>query len=95
LSGGPEDADTHDRHAGIQPYRIDAVAIVENKPVGVGFRENLPELLERPRGGRVGRGVGVEQTTAAHFDGDENVEKPKCGRHDHTEVTRHQRLRVI
>ena len=32
-----ENPDTHRGHGGVQPRRVDTVAIVENEPVGVGF----------------------------------------------------------
>jgi len=59
-----EDADTHRRDGRIPPWRIDAVAIVEHEAIAMRCGEDLPELLHRPGGGRVGGGVNVEQATA-------------------------------
>lgn len=68
LDGRSEDPDTHGRHSRIQPWRIDAVPVMEDESVAVGCGEDLPELLESPRGGRVGGRIVVAQPAAADFE---------------------------
>ena len=64
LDRGAEDPDAHRGDSRIEARHVDAIPIVEDESVGMRRREDLPELLEGPRGGRV-RGDGdVEQAAA-------------------------------
>jgi len=49
----PEDPNAHCRNSGVQPGRVDAVAIVEDEAIVVRSREDCPELRQGPRRRRV------------------------------------------
>jgi hypothetical protein len=90
----PKDADAHRGDGRIQAGGKDAVPIVEDEPVAVRLREDLPELLQGPGGGWGGRDVDVQEATAPDFEGDKDIEDAERRRHHHTEIRRHQGLRV-
>ena len=93
--GCPENPDTHRSDSGIHPRRIEAVAVVKNKPVPVRLRKEFPELLQGPRSGRVCGGAEVEQASAPHLERDNDVELPQRRGHHDAELAGHECLGVI
>jgi len=95
LDRRPKDLDTHRGDGRVQPRRVDVIPIVEHEPVAMRGRQDLPELLQGPGGGRVGGGVDAEQAATADLKRDKDVqEAERCGDHE-TEVTGDERLGVI
>jgi hypothetical protein len=94
LAWCPEDADTHRGHGCVQPGRVNAVPIVEDEPMAMRFRQDLPELLEGLRGGGMRRNVDVQQTPAPHLERHKDVQDAERRGHHDTEVAGHERLRL-
>ena len=95
LEWGPDDPDAHRGDGGVQPGRVDTVAVVKDESVAVRCREDLSELLEGPHGDGVCRDVEVEQASAPDLQRDEDVQDPEHRSDDHAEVTGHEGLGVI
>jgi hypothetical protein len=90
-----KDPDTHGRHGRLEPRRLDAVPIVEDEAVPVWLRQDLPELLEGPRGGWVGGSIDEEQAATAHIECDKDIQDAQRRGHHDAEVAGHERLGVI
>src|SRR5262245_20988515 len=82
-------------YALVQSPGENAVSIMEQEAVCVICRNRFAKLLEGPLRRGMRRDTDVQQSAAAVFDNDKNVEETK-GRCDHdAEVARHNRLRMI
>jgi hypothetical protein len=68
---------------------------VKDEAIRVWLREDLPELLEGPRGGRVRRGIDVEQAATVDLKRHEDIEDPERRGDYDTEVAGDERLGVI
>ncbi len=63
--------------------REDRVVVVDPESVGVLFGKRLPELLDRPRRGRVGREIEVQDSPLPVLDDEPHVEQLEVdGRND-------------
>src|SRR5215471_3840505 len=72
-----------------------AVAIVDDKAVGMVARQRFPELRQRPFRRGMGRGVEVENLAGSDLHDDENVEGPEGGGDHHEEVAGYHDLGMI
>ena len=83
------------RHRLVHFIRVDSITVMNDVSIGVISGKRLPELLEGPVCGGMGRNIAVHDPTRSDFHEDEYIENPERGRDHDKEVAGHDGLGVI
>jgi hypothetical protein len=79
----------------VELRREDAIAVIYEETVGMVSRYRFAQLVESPLGHGVCGYVGMQATAGRMIDDDKHIEEAKAGRDHHTEIIRHDRLRMV
>jgi len=93
--GGFQDFYSHSFHTEIQLLRVNAVSIVNQKPVALRVTNGLPKLLQSPGWVGIGSSIEVDKSSGTYFHDDKHIENLKTGRHGYKEIASQHGLRVI
>jgi len=75
--------------------RVDVVPVVEDEPIRLLARDDVPKLLERPGRCRMSGDVEVRNLACPYFHGYKNIEDSKVSGYDDKEIAGQHRLSVI
>jgi hypothetical protein len=79
----------------VELRREDAIAVMYEVTVGMVSRDRFAQLLESPLGDGVYGYVGMQATADRMIGDDKHIEAAKAGCDHHTEIIRHDRLRMV
>jgi hypothetical protein len=79
----------------VELRREDAIAIMYEVTVGMVSRDRFAQLLESPLGHGVYGYVGMQATADRMIGDDKHIEAAKAGCDHHTEIIRHDCLRMV
>jgi hypothetical protein len=90
-----ERSDSHISDCKIQLPGVNAVSIVNQKPVALFAVDGLPKLLQGPRCSGMGSNIEVDESSRGYLHDDKHIDDPKACRYGDKEIASQHGLRMI